>query len=269
MNVALAATLAATISIAQGDALELTYRHEAGLESISVEWRNVSIPMAAHDDGWVAVLGVDLELAPGPYVARATFRYDDQTTKTVDETIEVLSKAFPTTRLSVEPGYVELSPENLERANRESARLAEIFTRVTPETYWTEPFGVPIPGAEGSNFGHARVFNDQPRNPHSGADIGAGTGTPVASTNRGRVVETGDYFFNGNTVVVDHGQGVYAVYLHLSRIDVEPGEIVEKGDIVGLVGATGRVTGPHLHWGFRIQNARVDPFSLTRLDRTK
>lgn len=263
MPVVLAALLA-TIPIAQGDALNLTYPHEPGLESVSVEWRNVTIPMARHDDRWVAVLGVDLELAPGAYPARATFRFDDGTSRTADETVEVEPKEFPTTRLTVEPGYVELSPENLERANRESARLAEVFGRVSPETYWTEPFAVPIPGAEGSNFGHRRVFNDQPRNPHSGADISAGTGTPIRSTNRGRVVETGDYFFNGNTVVVDHGQGVFAVYLHLSRIDVEVGQMVEKGDVVGLVGATGRVTGPHLHWGFRIQNARVDPFSLTR-----
>ncbi len=109
------------------------------------------------------------------------------------------------------------------------------------------------------------MFNDQPRNPHSGADISAIEGTPIHSTNRGRVAETGDYFFNGNTVIVDHGQGVFAVYLHLSRIDVEVGQMVERGEVVGLVGATGRVTGPHLHWGFRVQNARVDPFSLTRI----
>jgi murein DD-endopeptidase MepM/ murein hydrolase activator NlpD len=222
--------------------------------------------MTRHENRWVAVLGVDLELAPGTYPARTTFRYDEGTTRTIEEMVEVEPREFPTTRLTVEPGYVELSPQNLERANTESARLAEIFARVTPETYWTEPFAVPIAGARGSNFGHARVFNDEPRNPHSGADISAGTGTPIQSTNRGRVVETGDYFFNGNTVVVDHGQGVFAVYLHLSRIDVEAGQMVEKGDVVGLVGATGRVTGPHLHWGFRIQNARVDPFSLTRFD---
>jgi murein DD-endopeptidase MepM/ murein hydrolase activator NlpD len=261
------AILLATIPVARGDALRLAYPHEAGLESVSVEWRNRTIPMARHADEWVALLGVDLQLDPGAYPARATFRFDGGTTRTVEESVQVYSKEFPTTRLTVEPGYVELSPENLARANRESARLAEVFDQVTPETYWTEPFGVPIPGAVGSNFGHARVFNDQPRNPHSGADIAAGTGTPIQSTNRGRVVETGDYFFNGNTVIVDHGQGVFAVYLHLSRIDVEVGQMIEKGGVVGLVGATGRVTGPHLHWGFRVQDARVDPFSLTRISR--
>lgn len=258
------AVLLATIPVAQGDALQLEYPHEAGLESVSVEWRDRAIPMARHEDRWVAVLGVDLQVEPGAYPATATFRFADGMTRTVEESIEVAGKEFPTTRLTVEPGYVELSPENLERANRESARLAEVFAGVSPEVYWDEPFGVPIPGARGSNFGHARVFNDQARNPHSGADISAGTGTPIQSTNRGRVVETGNYFFNGNTVVVDHGQGVFAVYLHLSRIDVEPGQMIEKADVVGLVGATGRVTGPHLHWGFRVQDARVDPFSLTR-----
>jgi murein DD-endopeptidase MepM/ murein hydrolase activator NlpD len=166
--------------------------------------------------------------------------------------------------LTVEPRFVELSDADAARAARESRRLGEVFGTVTGEIYWAGPFQAPIPGGEGSNFGHARVFNDQPRNPHSGADIAATTGTPILSTNRGRVAEVGDYFFNGNTVIVDHGQGIHSVYLHMSRIDVEVGQLVERGDVLGQVGATGRVTGPHLHWGFRIQNARVDPFSLLR-----
>lgn len=252
-------------SVAQGDALWLEYPHRDGLESVEVRWRDRAVPLARSSGAWVAVLGVDLDRAAGDHPARVTFAFADGSTEVRRETIRVTPKEFPVTRLTVEPRFVELSPENLARANRESARLGQVFAAITPEIHWTDGFEAPIPGGRGSNFGHRRVFNDQPRNPHSGADIAAGEGTPVGATNRGRVADTGDYFFNGNTVILDHGQGVFSVYLHLSRIDVQIGQMVEKGEILGQVGATGRVTGPHLHWGFRIQNARVDPFSLTRM----
>jgi murein DD-endopeptidase MepM/ murein hydrolase activator NlpD len=251
--------------VAQGDVLRLSYPHEAGLAGVEVEWQDRVLPMVRSGDSWVTLIGIDLELQAGSYPATATFRFDGGRVVGRSDLIEVTAKEFPTTRLTVEPQYVELSPEDLERSNRESARLGEIFARVSEDRFWTERFEVPIPGSEGSNFGHRRVFNDLLRDPHSGADISASEGTPIRSANRGRVVETGDYFFNGNTVIVDHGLGIYAVYLHLSRIDVEPGQILERGEVLGLVGATGRVTGPHLHWGFRVQNARVDPFSLVRV----
>jgi murein DD-endopeptidase MepM/ murein hydrolase activator NlpD len=125
---------------------------------------------------------------------------------------------------------------------------------------------VPIPGTTGGrNFGNRRVFNDQPRAPHSGADLKAAAGTEIHAANRGRVVLAKELFYSGNAVFIDHGLGVYTVYLHLSEILVEPGSIVDQGQVVGLAGATGRVTGPHLHWGARIVDARVDPFSLLKL----
>jgi murein DD-endopeptidase MepM/ murein hydrolase activator NlpD len=112
---------------------------------------------------------------------------------------------------------------------------------------WTTPFTVPIAGESGTNFGHRRVFNGQPRAPHAGADLKATTGTPIHSTNRGRVVLAKNLFFTGNTVILDHGLGIYSLYAHLSRIDVAVGTIVTNGQLIGLAGATGRVTGPHLH----------------------
>jgi len=158
---------------------------------------------------------------------------------------------------------VELSPANQQRAAREAKELDKIYATATPEILWAKPFRSPIPGqAKGSNFGHRRVFNGQPRAPHAGSDLKAATGTPIHATNRGRVTLAKNLFFTGNTVVLDHGIGVYTIYAHLSKIDVKVGDIVEENQLLGLAGATGRVTGPHLHWSARIQGARVDPFSL-------
>ena len=129
-----------------------------------------------------------------------------------------------------------------------------------------QPFQVPIPGITGGrNFGHRRMFNDQPRAPHSGTDLKAAIGTEIQASNRGRVVLAKNLFFSGNAVFIDHGLGVYSVYLHLSEIRVACGDMIERGQVLGLAGATGRVTGPHLHWGVRITDARVDPFSLPGL----
>jgi murein DD-endopeptidase MepM/ murein hydrolase activator NlpD len=160
-----------------------------------------------------------------------------------------------------------LSPENTERAVREAREIEEIHNTISGEALWREPFVVPIPGGTGTNFGSRRVFNGESRNPHAGADLRATTGTPIRSTNKGRVALAKNLFFTGNTVIVDHGLGIYTLYAHLSRIDVKKDATVERAQVIGLAGATGRVTGPHLHWGARVQNARVDPFSLINLGK--
>jgi murein DD-endopeptidase MepM/ murein hydrolase activator NlpD len=184
----------------------------------------------------------------------------------VSEPVAVNAGTYPTTELQVEERFVELSPEDQARADREAAETSAIYDTFTPQRYWTEPFDIPVRGAkDGRNFGHRRVFNGQPRAPHSGADLRATTGTPIFAANRGRVVLAKDLFFSGNAVFIDHGYGLFTTYLHLSKIDVAVGDIVERGEQLGLAGATGRVTGPHLHWGVRLLDARVDPFSLVRL----
>jgi murein DD-endopeptidase MepM/ murein hydrolase activator NlpD len=256
----------ASLAVAQGQAVQLALPDEPGLRAVEVRWNDRSAPMVKQGSRWVSVLGADLDLPPGEYPARLTLEYADGHRNARTEAVEVAHRDFPTTRLRVAPKYVELSPEDQARAERESREIAAIYARVTPEAYWQEPFAAPLPGVHGGrNFGHRRVFNGQPRAPHSGADLTAATGTPVQAANAGRVVLAKNLFFSGNSVFIDHGLGVYSVYLHLSQMDVAPGDTVERGQTIGLSGATGRVTGPHLHWGVRVLDARVDPFSLLEL----
>jgi murein DD-endopeptidase MepM/ murein hydrolase activator NlpD len=250
----------------QGEAVLLQYPHEPGVVSGSVSWSGRTVPLVRAGETWHGVIGVDLDAAAGAQAAEVTLVYEGGEERRETQPIEVRAKSFPTTELTVAPKYVEPNPEDQARAERESREIAAIYARLDPERYWSAPFEVPVRGVSGGrNFGHRRVFNGQPRAPHSGADLRAGTGTPIHASNRGRVVLAKDLFFSGNAVFIDHGLGVYSTYLHLSEIHVTPGTIVEKGQVIGLAGATGRVTGPHLHWGVRILDARVDPFSLLAL----
>jgi len=258
--------LLAALVAGQGQALQLRYPVEPGLTGVSVRWSGHAVPFVRQDDRWLAIVGVDLDSRPGDHAVDVTFTYEDGRTRSQREPITVRPEQYPTTELTVEERYVELSPEDQARADREGAETSAIYDTFTPARYWTETFEVPVEGAkDGRNFGHRRVFNGQPRAPHSGADLRARTGTPIYAANRGRVVLAKGLFYSGNAVFVDHGQGLYTTYLHLSAIDVAVGDIVERGQRLGLAGATGRVTGPHLHWGVRILDARVDPFSLIRL----
>lgn len=255
--------LSAALTVGQGQVLRLDVPDEPGLEKIAVEWNGTSIPFIHDGTAWFTLVGIDLDASPGAHPVELKWTFRDARERRKVESIEVVERQFRTTRLDVAPKYVELSAGNEARAAQESLEINEIYARITPEALWVEPFAVPVPGATGGrNFGHRRIFNDQPRAPHSGADLTAATGTEIHATNSGRVVLAKELFFSGNAVFVDHGLGIYSVYLHLSEIRVEPGELVDKGQVVGLAGATGRVTGPHLHWGVRAQGARVDPFSL-------
>ena len=260
------AVLFATIAGQQGQAVRLSIPDEPDIESAELVWQDKKIPYTRVGREWITVVGLDLDMKPGNYTGDVRVTRNG-VVENRSITLNVKAVKFPVERLQVAEKYVELSPENTERALRETKELEEIHKTISGQALWKDPFIVPIPGGVGVSFGKRRVFNGESRNPHAGADLKATTGTPIRSTNRGRVVLAKDLFFTGNTVIVDHGLGIYTLYAHLSRIDVAKDAMVERSQVVGLAGATGRVTGPHLHWGARVQNTRVDPFSLISLGK--
>jgi len=161
---------------------------------------------------------------------------------------------------------VDLDPETERRANDESKRLATVYRLITPERLWRGKFTKPVGmSGEGTGFGARRVINGQPRSPHGGSDYSAPRGTPVVAANGGRVALVADFFFPGRLVIVDHGLGLYTLYFHLDTIVVAEAQRVERGQPLGTVGATGRATGPHLHFGAQMRAARVDPATLLGL----
>ena len=213
-------------------------------------------------DGWKGLVGIDLLVETGNHdlALQVTTAAGDRFERLY--TLPVVDKDYPTRRLQVAPRYVEPPPEVIERITREAKLQTELFAADTSERLWDGPWKRPVPGEATSAFGSRSVFNGQPRRPHSGADFRAATGTLVTAPNAGLVVLTGDTYFSGGSVILDHGWGLYSYFAHLSEILVQEGDSVETGQSVGRAGATGRVTGPHLHWTLRLGGARVDPLSL-------
>jgi hypothetical protein len=256
-----------TASPPQGGLLELTVRSEKPLSNPKGEWAGTELPVWNHDgNAHHALLGVDLEKAPGKYEAEISADLPDGERLTCSATVDVSAGRFAIERLKVAPAFVELSPEDQTRAAKESERMHEIFASVTPERLWTGRFRFPLAGKRtGHNFGKRRILNGEPRSPHTGLDIPAPAGTPIHASQSGRVVLAENLFFSGNTVIMDHGLGVYTLYGHMKAIKVKEGEQVNAGAVIGLVGATGRATGPHLHWGLIVDGARVNPLGIISL----
>ena len=207
---------------------------------------------AAH---WTAVLGIALGATPG----RVTFEVQRGTRPAAREWITVAPGHYTEQRLRVPPGKVDLSKTDLERYERERAHLADVAATHSSTPPATLRMLQPTVGPRSSSFGLRRFFNGQPRSPHSGMDIAAPTGTPVVAASAGRVIDVGDYFFNGNAVWVDHGAGLMTMYCHLASTAVKLGDVLEGGAPIGTVGATGRVTGAHLHWSVSLNGVMVDP----------
>jgi len=210
--------------------------------------------------GYKAVAGIDLNTEPGTY--RLAMNMNG---KALGREIKVEKKKYPIQRLTLPEDMVVLSPENEARTEREQRKMASIWP-VDSLRVWNGSFIDPLPGRPvGTVFGVRRFINNIPKNPHSGVDITADEGEPVKAPNDGVVILVDDQFYSGNSVVLDHGQGIYTMFFHLSKATVKYGQAVRKGDVIALVGSTGRSTGAHLHWGARVQGAKVDPLELIKL----
>ena len=252
-------------ALAPGEAVLLTFKAAAGALT-SVRGAAFGQPFSAYPgasgDTWHALVGIDLSARPGRTAVEAEARLADGSRLAASLPLKVAAKTFATRRLAVAPEFVTPPPAEEARIERERLLLNRILSAISPRHLWDEGFERPADGAVISVFGVRSVYNGEARAPHRGIDFRGAAGTPVRAPARGVVVLAAPLYFSGSTVVLDHGLGVFSMLAHLSRIDVKPGTIVVGGDVVGAIGATGRVTGPHLHWTLRIGAAAVDPLSI-------
>lgn len=220
-----------------------------------VQFQNKPVMVIAAQQHWQAVLGVPLDLAAGTH--RVVVQSGDQTSTVM---FDIADKQYPTQHITIkDKRKVNPNQYDMQRINRESARINAALQQWTEQDTISFNFIWPIKGRVSGLFGRRRVFNGEPRKPHSGMDIAAATGTLIQAPEAGIVRGTGDYFFNGNTVFIDHGQGLVTMFCHLDQIHVKDGQSIEQGQVIGTVGETGRVTGPHLHLGVSLNDERVEP----------
>jgi murein DD-endopeptidase MepM/ murein hydrolase activator NlpD len=240
-----------------------------GIKLLDIGASSASVPRVEADghralvvdaDGrWIAVIGIPLSAVPGTREVSLPEAGGDRRLS-----FRIHDKHYVTQALRVAPSQVDLSAEDLARVDRERIVIDQALDRWSELAPDALQFTQPVPGVRSSSFGLRRLFNGQARNPHSGMDIAAASGTPVLAPAAGEVVAVGNYFFNGNAVFIDHGRGLVSMYCHLSEIDVKLGQHVSTGELLGKVGMTGRATGPHLHWGVSLAHVWVDPALFLR-----
>lgn len=267
----LAAALAITPSsrtMQPGELVVLDITSETPVTAVSARAFNTTLtgfaPEASDARHWRVLVGIDLDATIGRHsvVVTATSAAGPIESTYV---ITVAPKKFPTRRLSVDPAFVNPPASAMPRIEAESKEQQAIWDSSATTRLWSAPFVRPVTQAANSAFGTRSVFNGQPKNAHTGADFLSPAGTPIKAPNAGRVRLAKDLYYSGNCVIIDHGLGVFSYFAHLSKINVAVGDMVAPGQIVGLVGATGRVTGAHLHWTVKVSGARVDPLSLLAL----
>jgi len=231
----------------------------------SVRYDGKRVMTTQNEDSRYAVVGLALGVKPGTHYLEARTVSD----KPLQLAFQVTDKQYESQHITIKDKR-KVTPEkrDMERIGRESKTIKTALRHWSDQDAVTLSFIKPVDGPYSSPFGLRRFFNEQPRKPHSGLDIAAPEGTPIRAPASGTIIDTGDYFFNGNTVFIDHGQSLVTMYCHLSRIDVQPGQAVTAGEPIGLVGMTGRVTGPHLHWGVSLNDARVDPMLFLPAEET-
>ena len=253
--------------VVQGDLRGLRVTAAEPLIGLEARFRGLSLPAPPGGGAYTILLAVDLETPPGPHPVevKAQGKSGQRYHRRVQ--ITVADGRFPLQHLTLPKAMVDLDAETLERVRREEAVLTSIWETWKGEPYWSHAFIAPLEGMlqVSSAFGLRRIINGQSRSPHTGVDFEAAAGTPVRASNRGVVAYAGELFFSGNSVIVHHGGGLFTLYYHLQGYRVAVGQELAKGDILGWVGATGRITGPHLHWGARLQGARFNPERLLQL----
>jgi murein DD-endopeptidase MepM/ murein hydrolase activator NlpD len=227
---------------------------DAAQAAPQVQWEGRQVLTLTDAGRHKAVIGVALVTAPGRYNAVVKNAAGESLVA-----VDIAAKKYVEQRLKVPQSQVDLAPADAARVEGEQLRLRALFDNFSESLPATLRLAQPVNGPRASSFGLRRVFNGQSRNPHSGMDIAAATGTPITAPAAGVVVDVGNYFFNGNNLVIDHGQGFITMYCHLSAFSVKTGDAVQPGQVIGKVGATGRVTGPHLHFGVMLNGAWVDP----------
>jgi murein DD-endopeptidase MepM/ murein hydrolase activator NlpD len=253
-------------AVAPGEVVLVDIRSSEPIRDVRAQWLGQNIGSYEIAPGrWQALAPIDVAAKPGKRVLAVQANTAGGRAMSRDYVMVVAPRTFPARRLTVDPRFVDPPAAELTRIDAERKAIEAIFADPSPERYWTMAFVVPVPGAATSSFGRQSFFNGEARGQHTGADFQAANGTPVVAPNRGRVVLVADHYFPGRIVIIDHGLGVYSYLAHLSSFVVREGAIVERGQRVALSGASGRVTGPHLHWTLRMGKARVDPLSLVAI----
>jgi murein DD-endopeptidase MepM/ murein hydrolase activator NlpD len=243
-----------------GEIVVVSIAGAGAIEPVRVRAFDRDLPVyRASGGGWQALVGIDLDVRPGTYPIAVEA---GSPARHAERALVVTRRIFRTRRLTVDEAFVTPPAAEQERIAREAKLLEEVWSAPPHDRLWSAAFVRPVPQPANSAFGTRSIFNGKPRNAHGGADFLSPAGTPVKAPNAGRVAVARSLYFSGNTVIIDHGAGLFSMLAHLSEIDATEGDRVEAGQVVGRVGATGRVTGPHLHWAIRAAGARVDPLSL-------
>lgn len=225
-------------------------------EAVSGSYRDQRILLAWRQNELYAIIGIPLDAEPGAQ----KFGLTDADGNQFSSQFDVAHKQYRERRLTItNERQVNPNTEDMERITSESVEMRQAFSTWSESLTPAFEMQSPVDGVHSSSFGSRSFFNGQPRNPHSGMDIAAPEGTPILAPAPGVILTTGNYFFNGNTIIMDHGHGLISLYCHMNTIDVEPGTVIAAGEQIGRVGSTGRVTGPHLHWSVNLNNVRVDP----------
>jgi murein DD-endopeptidase MepM/ murein hydrolase activator NlpD len=242
--------------------------HLDGVAAIDGEWlgRKLEFFRGRNGRGWFALAGADVEGAVGPSTLRISVQLAKSGTRDLSRNVQIHAAHYKTGSLTVAPQFVTPGPEELKQIEADKLVKEKVFGTSDSEPLWAGDFQAPVTAEPTDSFGTRRTFNGKLASIHKGMDFRAAAGTPVRAGNSGVVVLARPLYYEGNFVVIDHGLGVYTLSMHLSRIDVQEGQRVATGDLLGLSGATGRVTGPHLHWAVRWQGAYLDPAKLLRLD---